>query len=121
MQQSEGANTVHTPWWHMLQESAEKLVGGQGHRLAAMVAAVAVGKGYRLVIAVQDGLVGHCGAMHVATKVLEYALWALDGFFGERYPALVPRDLGKLHCRQRASSQRQESPTESFRESSLRY
>jgi hypothetical protein len=57
MQQTESANSVHPAWRHVLQESTKKLVGGEGHRLAAMVTTVAVGEGNRLVIAVQDCLV----------------------------------------------------------------
>jgi hypothetical protein len=105
MKQTESANSMHTPRRYVLQESTKKLVGCQGHRLAAMVATVTVGKGNRLVIAVQDCLVGQCRAVHVASKILQDALRALNGLLGERYPALAPGDLGKAHGRQCPSSQ----------------
>jgi len=108
---------MHTARRDMLKEPAQKLVGAEGHCLAAMIPSIAIGERYRCVIAMQDCLIGDCRAMHVAPKVLEYLLGALNCWLGERYPALTPRDLGEAHRGQRPSSECQESPTEVLRES----
>jgi hypothetical protein len=96
----------------MLEEAPQKLMSRQPHRLAAMVAAVTVGEGDRVIIASDDRLVGNGGAMNVPPQVLEHTVRAMDDRFGKHYPTLVPWDVGKLDGGQRTSSEVKESSTE---------
>ena len=80
---------------HVLREAAQELVGGQGHRLALMVTAVAIAEGDGAVAAGDDGLVGDRRAMDVAAKVLEDLLRLLHDGLGEDDPGLLPWDHGE--------------------------
>ncbi len=91
VQQTEGADAVQAAQGDMLEEAAQKLVGGQGHVLADAVTAVSVGEGDGASVAGGDGLVAESSAMDVASEVVEHGGRASDGF-GEDDPALVPRD-----------------------------
>jgi hypothetical protein len=91
MKQTEGTNAMQAAERHMLEKAAQELVGGQGHRLATSISAVAIVEGHGAVVAGQDGLVGEGGTVDVATEVVEHGGGPSDGL-GEDDPALVPWD-----------------------------
>jgi len=107
-QQTEGAHAVQTAQRHVLEEAAEELVGGQGHRFALAIAAVTVAEGDRAVVASGDGFDGERGAVDIASEVVEHDARARDGL-GKDDPALVPGDMGQLQTRHGAASELEET------------
>jgi hypothetical protein len=108
VQQTESADAMDAAQRDVLEEAAQELVGGQGHGAARAVAAAAVGKGDGAVVAGGDGLVGKCGAMDVASQVVEHDTGTRNGL-GEDDPALVPGDVGQVQGRHGAASEMEEA------------
>ncbi len=114
MQQPESAYAVHSPAGDVLQEAPEKLVRGQRHALALLVSAVAVREGDRVVVAVDDRLVGQSGAVYVSTEVVQDVVRLRDGL-GADDPALVV-DGWQTEAGYGAASEVEKAPTEGLRQ-----
>ena len=69
VQEPKGAYAMKSLGRHVLQKAPQKLLRGQAHALALMVAAVAVRDADCAIVAADDRFVAERGAMHVATEV----------------------------------------------------
>jgi hypothetical protein len=116
VQKTEGADAMHAFGWHVLKETAQELVGGQGHGPRSMGAAIAVAEGDGAAAHGDDGLVGDGGAVDVAAEVIEHLVCALHHRLGEDDPALIPWDMREGDPGQCAAGEMEEGSAESLGE-----
>ncbi len=89
-QQTIVSNFVNTSRQHMLQETADELLGADGHGFDISTAGILIPKGHLAVVDRDDSAVGYGETVNVAGEIIEDCTSALDGRFRMSDPFLLP-------------------------------
>ncbi len=84
------SNFVNTSRQHMLQKTADELLGDDGHGFGLIVLGILIPKGHLTVVDRDDSAVGDGYTVNVAGQIFEDCVGALDDRFRMSDPFFLP-------------------------------
>ena len=97
-EEAEMAHTHESFWNDVEQETANELVGSEGHGFFLIVVlAIPIGEGNCAVIHGQDTIVGESDAVGVSAEVVEDVLGRAEGLFGVDDPGFFAQGIEQGH------------------------